>query len=128
AGVMIQAVRSAARQVDPAVLVLDAEPVGRLLAAPLARPRFDTLLLSGFAVIALVLAAVGLYGVMAAFVGQRTHEIGVRVALGAETGDVHRLVLGRGMLLALVGAGIGVLGALRAAPALVTLLSHARPP
>jgi len=127
AGVMIQAVRSAARQVDPAVLVLDAEPVGRLLAAPLARPRFDTLLLSGFAVIALVLAAIGLYGVMAAFVGQRTHEIGVRVALGAETGDVHRLVLGRGMLLALVGAGIGVLGALGAARALVSLLYDVSP-
>ena len=64
---------------------------------------------------------------MAAFVSQRTHEIGVRVALGAETGDVRRLVLGRGMLLALVGVAIGVLGALGAGRALVSLLYDVSP-
>ena len=127
AGGVIRAVRSAAHELDPAVAVLDADPVGRLLLAPLARPRFDTLLLSGFAALALVLAALGLYGVMAAFVSQRTHEIGVRLALGAETGDVRRLVLGRGMLLALVGVAIGVLGALGAGRALVSLLYDVSP-
>jgi putative ABC transport system permease protein len=112
AGAVISAVHAAAHELDPTVLVADAHPFARFLAAPLARPRFDTLLLSGFSVIALVLAAVGLYGTMAAFVSQRTHEIGVRLAIGAQAGDVRRLVLGRGMFLAAIGIVLGLLAAL----------------
>ena len=76
---------------------------------PLAWPRFNTLLLAVFAGAALVLSAIGLYGVMAASVRQRYAEIGVRLALGATAGDVRRLVLGEGARLAVIGAVAGLL-------------------
>jgi ABC-type antimicrobial peptide transport system permease subunit len=77
-----------------------------------AQPRFRTQLLGVFAMIALVMAATGLYGVLAFFVAQRTHELGIRLALGASGGDVMRLVVGRGMILAGIGIGVGILGGL----------------
>jgi putative ABC transport system permease protein len=127
AGVVLRAVRQAANELDATVPVLDAEPVHQLLAGPLARPRFNALLLVGLSAIALVLAAVGLYGVIASFVGQRTHEIGVRMALGAQAGHVRRLVFGKGMLLTGIGATVGSIGALAATRALSSLLYDVRP-
>jgi ABC-type antimicrobial peptide transport system permease subunit len=77
-----------------------------------AQPRFRTQLLGVFAMIALVMAATGLYGVLAFFVAQRTHELGIRLALGAGGGDVMRLVVRRGMILTGVGIAVGILGGL----------------
>lgn len=70
--------------------------------------RFNTVALSIFAGLGLILATVGIYGVMAYSVGQRTHEIGIRMALGAQPGTVMRLVLGQGMLLVLIGVAVGL--------------------
>jgi ABC-type antimicrobial peptide transport system permease subunit len=83
-----------------------------LMTRSVASQRFYMLLLGLFAVLGLVLAAVGIYGVMSYAVAERTNELGIRLALGASTGDVLRLILKNGLLLAGLGLGIGLVGAL----------------
>ena len=96
------------RAIDPAVRVPRVAPFGDLLREPLARPRFYAILLALFGGSALLLAAVGLYAVIAASVRQRYVEIGVRLAVGATPADVRRLVVREGVGLAAIGAGAGL--------------------
>ena len=94
----------------------------QLVSDSMAQRRFSMFLFGIFAAVALVLASVGLSGVMAYSVTQRTHEIGVRMALGASRGQVLRLVVGQGMILSAVGLGLGVAGALAATRLMAKLL------
>ena len=100
-----------ATAVDAAIRVRDVSTVDALLSKHLAGPRFNMSLLASFAGLALVLATVGLYGVIAYSVSQRTREIGIRLALGASRGVILRWVFGQGMRLTLLGLGAGIVGA-----------------
>jgi putative ABC transport system permease protein len=102
------AVRREAQALDPAVPVFFVRTVEQMLSETVTQPRFNLILLGLFAGVALVLAAVGIYGILANTVRARTHEIGVRLALGATRNDILRLVVGQGMALALAGVALGM--------------------
>ncbi|HEU4631145.1 MAG TPA: ABC transporter permease [Gemmatimonadaceae bacterium] len=116
------AVRRVVRELDPALPVARLTTLEQSVAESVARPRFYMLLLGSFAASALVLAAVGVYGVIAYAVGRRTREIGVRLALGATATQVLRSVVGRGLVLGLAGLVLGALGATAAARSMRGLL------
>jgi putative ABC transport system permease protein len=105
------AIRSQVLAIDKEQPISRIRPLEQVVAESVSKQRFSMLLLGIFAGVALVLAAVGLYGVMSYSVTQRTHEIGIRTALGAKQTDVLKLVVGQGMMLALTGVGIGLLAA-----------------
>jgi putative ABC transport system permease protein len=100
------------RAIDPEQPIADVRTMEQVVSKSIARARFNTLLLAIFAVVALVLASVGLYGVMNYSATQRTHEVGIRMALGATRADIMRLVVGNGMLLTLIGIGIGIVASI----------------
>jgi putative ABC transport system permease protein len=102
------AVQKEIRALDAEQPIADVRTMEQVVSKSIARPRFNTLLLGIFASVALVLASVGLYGVMNYSATQRTHEIGIRMALGATRADVMRLVVGNGMLLTCIGIAIGI--------------------
>jgi putative ABC transport system permease protein len=108
---LTSAIRSQVLAIDKDQPIARTRPLEQIVSESVAKQRFAMLLLGTFGAVALVLAAVGLYGVMSYAVTQRTHELGIRLALGASTGNVLRLVVGQGMTLALVGVGIGLGGA-----------------
>jgi putative ABC transport system permease protein len=124
---MARAVERQIWKVDPQLPVTKVETMKEVAADSFAARRFNMSLLSIFAVLALVLAAVGIYGVMSYAVTQRTQEIGIRMALGARTIDVLRLIIRNGMTLILIGVGIGLAGAVALTRLLTTLLFGVTP-
>ena len=121
------AARQAVREIDPALPAFSMSPLADVISESVAQRRFSLLLLSVFALVALFLAAVGLYGVVAYTVSQRTQEIGLRMAIGAQRDDVMRMVLGGGMKLAVVGVVLGTLGALGLARVVAAMLFEVTP-
>jgi putative ABC transport system permease protein len=125
---MAPAVRAIVRQLDPRLGVdLNLEPMADIVSKSVARPRFQMALLSTFAAVALILAGIGVYGVMAYSVEQRTREIGVRMALGATGGNVVRLVLGQGLAITAAGMALGLVGAFAATRLLNAMLFRLTP-
>jgi predicted permease len=120
-------VRGEVRALDPTVPVASVRPMTEVVSASLATPRLTGFLLGAFAVIALVLAAVGIYGVLAYLVSRRTHEIGIRLAIGADRVQVLRLILGHGLRLTAVGLVAGLAGAVALARLMRALLYDVQP-
>jgi predicted permease len=109
---MVPAIRQALEKLNSENVMFETKPMQEIVDDSLAARRFSMILLGVFAALALLLSSLGIYGVLSYVVGQRTHEIGVRIALGAQRGDVLRLMLGEGMKMALVGVAIGIAAAL----------------
>jgi ABC-type antimicrobial peptide transport system permease subunit len=121
------AVRREVAQIDADVVLTSVRVFEDYVARSLARPRFNALLLAIFAGVALLLTAIGIYGVMGYSVAQRRQEIGIRIALGAQKGDVLRLVIGGGMKLTAIGVGIGLTAAFALTRVLNALLYGVKP-
>jgi putative ABC transport system permease protein len=114
--------RQAVRAVDPDQPIFKLQPIVDTMSEGLAQPRFEMALLGTFAGMALLLAAVGIYGLMAYWVAQRTPELGIRMALGAQRAAVLRLVLRQGFTLAMCGVAAGIIASLALNRVLSTLL------
>jgi putative ABC transport system permease protein len=124
---LINSMRQAVQAIDPDQPIRRAQTLQAAIAKTVAPLRFVTVLLALFAGLALTLAIIGIYGVMSYAVAQRTQEIGIRMALGAQYGDVLKLVMGQGMILTLVGIGLGLVCALVLTRVMASLLFEVKP-
>jgi predicted permease len=122
AALLANDLRRAVRQLDSSLAVANIRPMDDIADASVSTPRFALFLVALFAGLALTLAAIGIYGVISYAVSQRTQEFGLRMALGAQAGDVRRLVLRQGVMLALGGVALGLVGALALGRVLWSLL------
>jgi putative ABC transport system permease protein len=109
---MVAALRAAVRRVEKDAPIYGAEPLEQRLGTYLTQRRFQMSLLTGFSVVALLMAAVGIYGLIQYSIATRTQEIGLRMAIGAQANDILRMVIGEGLTLCLSGVVIGLVGAL----------------
>jgi ABC-type antimicrobial peptide transport system permease subunit len=124
---VISAIRAQVREIDRDLPISDLRQLTEVVAASVSRPRFYTMVLGVFAAIALVLASVGIYGVISYAVSLRTRELGIRIALGATGSQVSRLVLQQGVTLALAGVVLGGVGAFWLTRLLAKLLFDVSP-
>jgi ABC-type antimicrobial peptide transport system permease subunit len=124
---MSSQVQQAVAAMDPSLPIIKLQTMDDVFSESTARPRFLAQLLGGFALLALALAAVGTYGILSYLVTERRREIGIRMALGANRGSVLGMVMGQGMLLAVAGVVIGVIGALGVNRVMATLLFGVEP-
>ena len=121
------AIHHALNRVDAGMVVFDPENMDQTVADSIAQKRFSMTLLGVFAALALLLASIGIYGVLSYLVGQRTQEIGVRMALGAQRADVLRLIMNDGARMALLGIGVGIVAALGLTHLMTSMLFGVRP-
>jgi len=124
---LVAASRQQVKSLDPDQPIYSPRTMGDIRAESVAPDRLNLTLLSLFAGIALVLAIVGIYGVMSYSVTQRTHEIGIRMAIGASRADVFKMILGHGIKLTLIGVGIGLIGAFALTRLMATMLFGVAP-
>jgi putative ABC transport system permease protein len=119
---LTNSIRNAVREIDPDQPIAFVQTMDDIVAQTITPQKFATWMLGLFAAVALLLAALGIYGVMAYSVVQRTHEIGIRMALGAERKDVLRMIVGQGMKLTLIGVAVGLIGSFLVTRAMSDLL------
>ena len=119
---MLPAMRDAIEKMNGENVLFDAKSLEEVVGDSMAARRFTMVLLAVFAGLALLLSSIGIYGVISYVVGQRTNEIGIRIALGAQQRDVLRLMLGEGMKMALIGVAIGIAVALGLTHLMVNIL------
>lgn len=119
---VVSTARGQVQSLDPSLAITDVQTIGEAVSQGLWAPRMGAALLALFGGLALILAAVGVYGVLSYSVNQQTHEIGIRMALGAQPSSVLWLVIGQGLQLAAAGLALGLIGALVAMRVLTSLL------
>ncbi len=125
-GATVESIRNAVTSMNAEQFIYDVRTLDEIISKSLATQRFSMILLGAFAALALLLASVGIYGVISYVVGQRAHEIGIRMALGAQRLHILRLILGRGGILALAGVGLGLASALGLTRLMANLLYGVR--